>query len=214
MAKYEDLSWGKIGEFLNLLNKYARLVKKDPSDENVRSFAIYLYEYLVVYGGFKKNYSDFQGVVKEAKYGLSNIRDYVPRKDKDYNHVLLSLKGFADTFRHMPVEKTSAEYFRDFVKYYDFYYTIFDALLPHNSYVFKFVTSKKELNRLTQQLTFNANLRVCKLYVSRCLTVDSSIGRSQYTIGETLDSTVAKFKCSETDAMSLIFEVIKDDWRV
>lgn len=59
MAKYADLSWGKIGEFLNLLNKYARLVKKDPSDENVRSFAIYLYEYLVVYGGFKKNYSDF-----------------------------------------------------------------------------------------------------------------------------------------------------------
>lgn len=50
---------GKIGEFLNLLNNYARLVKKDPSDENVRSFAIYLYEYLVVYGGFKKNYSDF-----------------------------------------------------------------------------------------------------------------------------------------------------------
>lgn len=211
MAKYEVVSLVWIGKYLRMLNKYTKSVLDNPSEENVRAFAIYLYEYMVIRNGFHKVFGDSDEEYEGIELNLSHIKGLIPNTN-EHRHALIMLKYYADTFRHLPIITSGDEYFRTILESHDLYKEIFSILLPKGSNVYKFLMSRSALTRVYSRSSRKVNLRACKLYASKCLRFDNNLGRSNCTVGETVTLLKRKFGCSMNDALRVVYSIIKGGW--
>lgn len=213
MAKYAKVSLRIIDDYLKMLDKYTRLLVDKPSEENIRAFSIYSYEYMVIRNGFLKRYGDSREVYSNVELNASIIKSIIPDSN-EHRRAFVMLKYYADTFRHIPVLVNGGLYLSVILESYSLYSDIFSILLPKESYVYKFLMNYDMVSKIHERATHKTNLRACKLYASRCLSVNNKTKESQCTVEETFKMLRKNFSCSKEEAFSVIYSVIKGSKKV